>query len=193
MLRITQSVDDAKGNRWLDFILDAVPNLGAQIYLPATLDAPFNIFWWGVTDVDQLKRITLELSDRYQRMNDQPGHIRSVCYGDSWKEIIENEPGDDLHVPHGTLNIRFEQVPSQVQNLTERRSNLITWARFHSYPRPNDEHSIESVGILIPYRLFLETEELFELFFRGTTLRPLPHPEFTAIMKRLKLEFPVAD
>jgi hypothetical protein len=185
--RITQSVDDENGNRWLDFIVGATPNLGVQIHLPPNLDNPFNIFWWGITEVDQLKQISQALSKHYEQMS-EPGYFRSVCYGNDWKEVIENERNVELKVVTGTLNVRFEYVTDR-----DQPSKLITWARFHSFPRPSDDQAVESIGIMLPYRLFMTVEELIERFFRDTTLRPVPHQDFLTTMSRLRLEFPVSQ
>jgi hypothetical protein len=187
MRRITQSVDDENGNRWLDFILGTTPNLGAQIHLPPTLDEPFNLFWWGVTEIDQLKQITRAISGHYEEMNES-GYIRSICYGNDWKEVIDNKRNDEPAVVAGTLNLRLEYVTD-----TSQPSKFITWARFHSFPRPSDEHAIESVGIMLPYRLFIRVEGMFEQFFHDTTLRPIPHRDFVSTMHRLRVEFPVSQ
>jgi hypothetical protein len=48
----TVTFEDGRGNRWLDFSSAVIPNLGAQIPLPADWDIPFNIFWWGISQAD---------------------------------------------------------------------------------------------------------------------------------------------
>jgi len=146
---ITQDNDSG---RWLDFAPGKVPCVGVQIPPGAASDTPFNVFWWGMADSDNLKKLTLLLVQEDQKIEMRGGVIRSICYRPDWKEIFESVLGVEPQVRKGTLSLRFEYVPSYA-SIIEARGKIMTWARFNSYPDPQNEDAPESVGILLPYRI----------------------------------------
>lgn len=185
----TVTFDDERSNRWLDFSSAVIPNLGAQIPLPADWDIPFNIFWWGISQADLLRQVTSELVSVGRSVTGHGGFVRSVCYGSDWKDIIDNQPGE-LVIRDGTRAVRFEFVPDRPQTAVEVSGEIITWCRFHSYPRPDDPDAIESVGIMLPYRIFPHVTEFVVNFFEKTTVRTLQRSDVIYAFDRIATEFP---
>lgn len=181
-------MQDNDSGRWLDFATGKVPAIGVQIPPGADSDNPFNIFWWGIARADDLKKITLLLVHKDQEIEMRGGVIRSICYGPDWKEVFETVLGFEPKVRDGTLSLRFEYVPSYASE-TEARGKIMTWARFHSYPDPQNEDAPESVGIMLPYSIFTRAEKPIEEFIQSTSSRSLDQSAFPQISKRLAAEF----
>jgi hypothetical protein len=186
MLSIVTQDNDS--GRWLDFAPGKVASVGVQIPPGANPDIPFNIFWWGIANSDNLKKITLQLVHEDQEIEMRGGVIRSICYGPDWKEVFVSVLGVEPKVRAGTLSLRFEYVPSYA-SMTEARGKIMTWARFNSYPDPQNEDAPESVGILLPYRIFSRVEMNIVEFIKSTSTRPLDQSDFQQISKRIGTEF----